>query len=219
LQCELTNNKAKTIYIVGEISISRVELEKGQGAMNEIRFDGRPYLVFGERATATIHFEMKEEVGEDALIFASLDALTIHITPQNGKILQLGKSLRRMKSVESFQSTSTLATDMTSTSGLTIKSPTNLADGDGNKSLSYGKQVSPGNWILPLVIPLSSSEDISSSGIAKIQASIYQKKVKPPSIQQDTTFSSEFLSNMLRDQVSSITEIIKIGNQVYNGML
>ena len=187
--------------------------------MNEIRFDGRPYLVFGERATATIHYSMTEDVSEDTLIFASLDALTIHITPQNGKTLQLGKSLRRMKSAESFQSTSSLATDMTSTSGLTIKSPTNLANSDGNKSLAYGKQVSSGNWILPLIIPLSASEDISSSGIAKIQASIYQKKVKPPSIQQGTTFSSEYLSNMLREQVSSITEIIKIGNQVRNDVL
>ena len=181
--------------------------------MKEIKFDGRPYLVFGERATGTIHYEVTETIGDDTLLFSSLDTLTIHvIPPQTGKTLQMGKSLRRMKSVESFHSTSSLASDMTSASGLTIKSPTNLANGDGNKPLAYGKQVSTGNWLLPLTIPLGSCEDISSSGIAKIQASIYQKTVKPPNIQQDTTFSSEYLSKMLRDQVSSITEITKIGN-------
>jgi hypothetical protein len=180
--------------------------------MSEIKFEDRPFLVFGEKATATIHFTANENLGDDILLFANLDSLTIHFTPQTRKSLQLGKSLRRMKSVESFQSTSSLASNMSNTSGLTIKSPTNLAGSEIDQSLVYGKQVSEGQWRLPLPISLGPCEDVSSSGIAKIQASIYKKTIKPPNLQQDTTFSSEYLARMLLDQVSSITEIDKIGN-------
>ena len=172
----------------------------------------RPFLVFGERVTLNVQFRPHElELSSEAKLFASLESLTVDVQPPADQARlssshSLGKSLRRMRSVESFHS---------STSNLSLKSPTNLAAAfvEPLCEAAYAvKDAHKALWTMPVTITLpASNEDPYWSGVAYVKVGIYEKQVSSPSIERNNSFASDYLSSLLAKEVSHITEIKKIG--------
>lgn len=170
----------------------------------------RPFLVFGERATVKVQFQPQEvDIPTNARLFASLETLTVEMHPpvQLNTSQSFGKSLRRMRSVESLHS---------SNSNLSLKSPTNLAPVEPLNNAAYAvKHAQKRVWTMPVTFSLPTSNEAPAwTGVVYVKVAIYEKLVSAPALPKNETFASHYLSSLLESEVSHIIEIKKIGRLI-----